>query len=138
MNRNDFQALSDLRARDAKALLDAGHYPGAYYLFGYAIECALKSCIAKRVKEFDFPDKKFANECWVHDIQKLINLAGLKDKLDIAINADATFGANWNLIKDWSEEARYNASVTRRKAEEFFEAGHNPRNGILIWIKTNW
>ncbi|MDR3457682.1 MAG: DNA-binding protein [Verrucomicrobiae bacterium] len=100
LNRNDFQGLSDLRAKDAKALLDAGHYPGAYYLFGYAMECALKSCIAKRVKEFDFPDKKFSNECWTHDLQKLVSLAGLKSDLDAAVAADPGLGANWSLVKE--------------------------------------
>jgi HEPN domain-containing protein len=29
-------------------LLEAGLYAGAYYLAGYAVECALKACIAKK------------------------------------------------------------------------------------------
>jgi len=33
-------------------------YCGAYYLMGYAIECAFKAAISKQIKEHDFPDKK--------------------------------------------------------------------------------
>jgi hypothetical protein len=48
MNRAEFQKLSDLRLHESKALLTAGLPQGAYYLAGYAVECALKACIAKR------------------------------------------------------------------------------------------
>jgi len=47
VNRRDLQALSRIRLTEAKALLRLGHYDGAYYLAGYAAECALKACIAK-------------------------------------------------------------------------------------------
>lgn len=43
---------------------------------GYAIECALKSCVAKQVKRYDFPDKKIANEAFTHDLEKLMKVAG--------------------------------------------------------------
>ena len=39
MNRADLKQLAQLRLREAKALLDGGHAPGAYYLAGYAVEC---------------------------------------------------------------------------------------------------
>lgn len=57
MNRDDLQKLARLRLREARALLDRDLYPGAYYLSGYVVECALKACIAKSTKKFDFPDK---------------------------------------------------------------------------------
>jgi HEPN domain-containing protein len=47
MNRADLQQLAELRITEAKVLLDNGFYAGAYYLAGYAVECALKACIAK-------------------------------------------------------------------------------------------
>jgi hypothetical protein len=56
MNRADLQALADLRVKEATILLDANCFEGAYYLLGYAIECALKACIAKQIKQHDFPD----------------------------------------------------------------------------------
>ena len=38
MNRKDFQELSRIRLKEAKALLDLGLWDGAYYLAGYAVE----------------------------------------------------------------------------------------------------
>lgn len=55
LNRYDLQRLADLRAAEARLLLDNGYWSGAYYLAGYAVECGLKACIARRVREFDFP-----------------------------------------------------------------------------------
>lgn len=40
MNRADLQTLSDLRLADGEALLQAGRFAGAYYMLGYAVECA--------------------------------------------------------------------------------------------------
>ena len=56
MNRVDFQGLSRLRIREARALLRLGEWAGAYYLAGYAVECALKSVISKGTRRHDFPD----------------------------------------------------------------------------------
>ncbi len=39
----DFQSFSRIRVNEAKALLHLKHYSGAYYLAGYAVECALKA-----------------------------------------------------------------------------------------------
>jgi HEPN domain-containing protein len=47
MNRTDFQELAEERLEDARPLLDAGRFSGAYYLAGYAVECALQACIAR-------------------------------------------------------------------------------------------
>lgn len=43
LSRSDFQRLADVRIAEAKVLLDAGMWDGAYYLAGYAVECALKA-----------------------------------------------------------------------------------------------
>lgn len=57
MNRADLQVLARLRLAEAKVLFDNRRYEGAYYLLGYAIECALKAYIAKQTKRYDFPEK---------------------------------------------------------------------------------
>jgi len=43
MNRVDLQQLAELRLKESKALFAAGFPEGAYYLAGYAVECALKA-----------------------------------------------------------------------------------------------
>jgi HEPN domain-containing protein len=56
MNRYDFQKLARIRLEEAKVLLRHGKYEGCYYLCGYAVEFALKACIAKMTERYDFPD----------------------------------------------------------------------------------
>ena len=73
MNRKDLQDLSKLRLKEAKILIDNGSYDGAYYLCGYSVECALKACIAKNTKKFDFPDKKSIEQSFTHELTKLVN-----------------------------------------------------------------
>ena len=58
MDRKDLQTLSRVRLKEATSLLNLGFYDGAYYLAGYAVECALKACIAKGTRRYEFPDKK--------------------------------------------------------------------------------
>jgi HEPN domain-containing protein len=82
MNRADFQQLAEVRIGEARVLLEADCYPGAYYLAGYAVECALKACIAKQTREYDFPEKDFVNKSWTHKLEKLPNLAELEDRLN--------------------------------------------------------
>jgi HEPN domain len=58
VDRKDFQELAKVRLKEANALFRLGLYDGAYYLAGYAVECALKACIAKGTRRYEFPDKK--------------------------------------------------------------------------------
>ena len=88
MNRTDFQEIAELRLRESRALLDAGFPGGAYYLAGYAVECALKACIAKRTQEHDFPDKKLVNDSHTHNLKELLRLAELKTELDSVLDAN--------------------------------------------------
>ena len=75
LNRTDLQQLAEDRVIDAKVLLDAGRWSGAYYVAGYAIECALKSCLAKRTNLHDFPDRALAQKAFTHDLQELLESA---------------------------------------------------------------
>ena len=82
MNRIDFQRISKLRVKEAKTLLDKGFYSGAYYLLGYSVECALKACIAKKIKRHDFPELKFVNKSYTHNLEQLLNVSGLTLELE--------------------------------------------------------
>jgi len=47
-------------------------------LAGYAVECALKACIAKLTQQHDFPpERKFIEDCYSHEIDKLLRASGL-------------------------------------------------------------
>lgn len=107
LNRTDFQLLAQLRIDEAQTLLGANQPDGAYYLAGYAVECALKSCIARQTREFDFPDRSLVNQMYTHDLERLIGVASLQQDLNVAMNADPNFAVNWALVKDWTEDSRY-------------------------------
>ena len=50
---------------------------GCYYLAGHAVEAALKACIAKATRRYEFPDKDRANRVFTHDSVKLLREAQL-------------------------------------------------------------
>ncbi len=106
MTRKDLQELSSIRLREAKLLLAAEAPAGAYYLAGYAAECALKACIAKSTEKHDFPDKKRANDSYVHDLKKLVVVAGLTSELEEALK-QSEFALRWETVVQWNEESRY-------------------------------
>jgi HEPN domain-containing protein len=137
MNRADLQKLSNARIREARILLAAGEYSGAYYLAGYAVECALKACIAKSVQRYDFPDKGLAQKSYVHDLGDLIKLADPNSELAIATRENPRLDASWNLAKSWSEQSRYSIQ-TRNQAEAIIDAITRRNDGVLPWIKRRW
>lgn len=137
MNRAELQWLAKERISEAKALLAARHWSGAYYLAGYAVECALKACIAKLMKSEEFPDKDFAKDCWTHDLTKLLGLAGLKADFDAAMRAGPELRDNWTTTKDWREDSRY-VRKTRVQAENLYKAITDKQHGVLSWLKRHW
>lgn len=138
MNRNDLQTLADLRVVDARVLLDAGRFPAAYYLLGYAVECALKACIAKQIKEHDFPDRQLVLDSYTHNLEQLLRISGLKPQFDLQMKANTTFEVNWTTIKDWTEAARYDNNVPEVRARDLLNAVTDPTSGVLTWLKTVW
>src|SRR5262245_27221369 len=87
-----------------------GRWSAAYYLIGYAVECGLKSCLVVRVAahpEVIFEDRRFSQEAWTHDIENLVELAGLKPDRDADAVANPAVYTNWQYVKDWTEQARY-------------------------------
>jgi len=137
MKRTEFQAVARMRVREAKVLLDAGDSPGAYYLVGYSIECALKACVARQVRRCDFPDKKLANEAWTHNLEQLIRVAGLGPTFKNARRVNPALDVSWAVVKDWTEESRYEVNISRAQARDLYSACVG-RNGVLPWIKRQW
>ena len=137
MNRNDLRDLSRTRLAEAKLLLDSGHYAGAYYLVGYVVECALKACIAKKTKRYEFPDKKRVEDSWNHDLTRLTHTAGLQPSLDLEMKGDPKFWSNWGIVKEWKETSRYD-SIGEREARDLFTAVSDRRHGVLRWLRRYW
>lgn len=138
MNRYDLQTLAGLRVKEGKTLLDNGCYQGAYYVLGYAIECALKACIAKETREFDFPEKKLVNDSHTHDLSKLLGLSRLTDEMNHARKANKTLDTYWSLVVAWDEDARYVTTASKELATDLHEAITDPTSGVLEWLKKWW
>ena len=121
--------------KEAKILRENGYFTGAYYLLGYAVECALKACIAKQVQQYDFPDKKLANDSYTHNLRTLLKTANLTEKMNHSSDARKT---NWSIIANtgaWSEAIRYNADgITEQQMDNFWDAVTDENEGILKWL----
>jgi hypothetical protein len=138
VNGAELQRLARDRILDAKALLGARRWAGTYYLAGYAVECGLKACIiARLMRTDDFPERKFSEQCWTHNLVQLLTLAGLKTALDLDIAADPDLLANWEVVKDWTESSRY-ARMPKAKATELYDAITEKKHGVFSWIKRRW
>jgi HEPN domain-containing protein len=137
MNRTEFQKLAELRLGEAKLLLDNNRYPGAYYLIGYAVECALKACIAKQTKRHDFPNKNSA-KIYTHDLNILLEFSGLQTKHREKSKKNPNFELNWTILKDWKEDARYSLEITKDQAEALYSAVVSRKDGILPWLQRWW
>jgi hypothetical protein len=137
MNRKQLRALSEIRLLESQALFRARHFSGAYYLAGYAIECALKACIAKQFKRYEFPDRKRVNESYTHDLKALAKLSNINQAILAQASSDPGFQANWDLVTLWSEKSRYE-TADRAKAKSLLDAIMDTRSGVMPWIAQHW
>jgi len=128
-----------MRVEDAKALLEKGRWACAYYVAGYAVECALKSCVLRYVSESGiiFEDPKFLGGCRTHDLADLVKLANLQAAFGSARGANPNLELRWGITSDWTEESRYQTK-TQPEAEQLYEAITNDPDGVQQWIRTVW
>jgi len=122
---------------DVDTLISEARYDAAYYLAGYAVESALKACIAKQTREHEFPPRKAA-ELYQHDLQKLLELAGLARSWLDEIEADAELGGNWDVLKAWSEQSRYEKTRSEKEAKDLYSAIEDRKHGVLQCLRRFW
>lgn len=142
VNRAQLQTLAEKRLGDAEALLLAGRWSAAYYLAGYAAECGLKSCILHHVDQTGmiFRDRKYLKalgDCWTHQLDLLVNLAGLEVQLEIDTGANPVLLGYWGVAKDWKETSRYEDKI-EPEARALYEALTHEPDGVMRWIRTHW
>jgi HEPN domain-containing protein len=137
VDRRGLQELSRIRLKEAKALLKGGMADGAYYLAGYAVECALKACIAKETKRYEFPEKERVFSSYSHKLQDLVKVAGLEQVLAGLVRTSPEFRTNWETVRFWSEQSRYQRHQ-RQEAEKLLMAVGDRPHGVISWIKVHW
>ena len=148
--RIEFQELATLRLEEASILLAKNYPDGAFYLAGYAVECALKSAIYRTLNIDDFFELNSAKahsakvkddvlqKFRTHDYGTLLALSGCYYKLDTAITLDVILGDAWTIIRtlSWTEQYRY--ETTTRKGQVAVQGFIDSVNIFLQWIKTHW
>jgi HEPN domain-containing protein len=140
MNRRLFQKLAEARLVDAKALLKAKRYDAAYYMAGYAIECALKACIAKKTRLYDFPPKN-AREVYTHELEDLVKSAEIGKSFQQDRVMDSKLAEYWEIVKEWKpEDGRYGlrGATGVSAAKELVLAIDDRHHGVLQCLSKYW
>jgi HEPN domain-containing protein len=134
-----FRQLAKLRLDEAKLLAREEHYSGAYYVAGYAIECALKAIIAALFRENEIPDKNLVNNIYTHNLTALLSLAGLEKPLERERQTDPELDRQWSIVKNWTEQARYTI-WTEEQAMAIIDAidGDGKTGGLFQWLSARW
>ena len=138
LNRDKLQRLAEGRLQEAALLMDHSHWTGAYYLTGLAVECSLKASLARAIQQHDFPDKKFVNDAYTHDLEKLLKLdVALWVELQNEIKTDVKLATNWATVLLWNDETRYEV-VEELQATSLYAATTEPVSGVMEWIRKRW
>ncbi len=131
-DRATFRQLAEQRLAEAELLLANGLWSGAYYLAGYALECALKAKIASSFRENEIPELRRVQRIYSHDLSALLDIAGLKDQLETEMEANAALRDHWTIATEWSEQARYQV-WTQERASAILRAVSGDQ-GLLQWL----
>lgn len=138
--RAEWQQFARDRVLDVQALLASGRWSVAYYLIGYAVEGALKSCVLARVTANPgviYESRHLSNDAWTHDFEKLLAVADIKADRDRDVAANIALYRSWQRVKSWTEQSRYERK-TQVEAQQLFDAITDPNNGVLQWVQARW
>lgn len=138
VTRSELRKLVERRLKDAHLLVGGRRYDSAYYIAGYAVECAIKACIARQFRRNTIPDRQLVNDTYSHDFEKLLKTAGLYQELQVDVTTNRGLGSSWSVIKDWKPEVRYSNEKTRLDARDLIDAIENPNDGIIQWLARHW
>jgi len=138
VDREQLQQLAELRLEDAEALIASGRWAAAYYLLGYAVECALKACVAQQFREHEVPERKLVNSFYTHDLDDLLLLSTLEPEFRKAASRDPRFTESWEAVSEWSEAVRYDVPIEEAQVRRIYDAITNGNSGILTWLKAWW
>lgn len=136
-DRATFRELARTRLREARLLANEGHFSGAYYLAGYAIECALKARIANQFRADEIPDKALVNKVYTQNLLELLRLSGLQTELEAAEEDAPDLARRWQVVRKWSEAARYDICA-EEIADAMLDAVGDEASGIFQWLTDRW
>ena len=141
----DIVQSANQKLQEAECLLQHGFFAGAYYSSGYVIELLLKARVCKTLGIDDFfdfgsPSKtKIKNEGMVakpykvHDFEQLIVLSGIYGLFLLQLSSDQMFKANWSIVTQWNEDARYSLGKTEQDTKDFVTSIKE----VAAWIRKH-
>jgi hypothetical protein len=87
------------------------------------------------VREGDFPPKPeyVRNTLYRHDLKILLRAAELETEFDELLKRDLALSKQWDMVRDWSEESRYDAR-DQKAAEDMVESAR----GVVSRLREYW
>jgi HEPN domain-containing protein len=134
---DDLKALANARLTDAQHLLAGGRHSAAYYLAGYAVECALKAIIARSFRAGVIPSRTLVNQVYTHQLDTLLRLSGLEAGLNEAIDRSVDLNTSWSIVSSWSEASRYEM-IDPFRSTAMVDAVGDTQSGVLQWLRQHW
>ena len=101
MRKTEIEEIIQARLKDSEVLLKASRFDGSVYLCGYAVELALKARICKTLQWNEYPTSAKYSTFKTHDLDLLLHLTGLEDKIRFQ------YIAEWSVVTQWNPESRY-------------------------------
>lgn len=105
ISQKDLIKIAESRIKDAEVLYEKKRYDGAEYLFGYAVEVALKARICDEEGICGFPETKSEFQGYkkykIHDLDDLLEYSGMESKIK------SNYFAEWSEVVTWEPGARY-------------------------------
>ncbi len=130
ISREALQELGDARLREAGTLLEAGHYTGAVYLGGYAVECYLKAAIC-----FTLGWDALLETFKTHQLEELMLYSGFERRLRETAGVHESFA---KIMEIWSVEMRYRRPVefSKEQASTFLGYAGDAESGVVPWLRS--
>ncbi len=118
MRKVEIEKLVDARIQDAEVLLEANRFDGSVYLCGYAVELGLKARICRALQWDEYPTGQNYRSFKTHDLDVLLHLTGMEDKIRLK------FMTEWSIVAQWNPEARYSpiGNVQESDAKEMLDS----------------
>lgn len=138
MKRKDLKKMSENRLKAIKASYESGLYNEVVSDAGLVLEFALKAAVCKAMNRDTYPEE--IKNYRTHNLEKLVNIARLRDELDKEKRNNTDFYTNWSLLSAWDVNFRYMPPglYNKESAEDYINAIEAEEGGIYQWIKTKW
>lgn len=134
MRSADLCGLAEDRIKEAVLLLANHHYTGAAYIAGYAVEFYLKAILAAQKYAGFWPLEVIVNEHRTHDLENLLTMCGLKDRMRAASKTNVELAMNWQVLRDWRPDIRYRR-LRQRLATDIVDAVTATPDGVAHWLR---